>query len=198
MIDKRPDGVLFDWDNTLADGWGSIAEAVNAARAAFSQTPPWTIDEAKRTCTRALRDSFPDWFGADWEKARDIFYDVIHRTHLDRLKATVGADALLRWLDAQGIPLFIVSNKRGDVLRAEVERLGWSGLFRAVIGSTDALIDKPARAPIDLALAGSGLAPETHDLWYVGDKEIDVVCANGARVCWIGLRLCAAQNKCRF
>jgi phosphoglycolate phosphatase len=179
-IEKLPQGVIFDWDNTLADGWECITAAMNAARAAFGQGP-WSEEEAKRYCTRAARESFPEWFGAEWERAKDIFYGVVRAEHLKKLHPMPGAGDLLDWLKGRGIPLFIVSNKRGDVLRAEVGCLGWVGYFKAVMGALDAEIDKPARDPVDLALAASDLRPENHEIWFIGDKEIDVKCARIAR-----------------
>jgi len=180
---RMPSGIIFDWDNTLADGWLSIQAAMNATRAAFGQMPEWSLEEAKRNCTRALRDSFPEWFGADWHRARDIFYEVIHKTHLDCLRAIDGAGDLLDWLHEREMPLFIVSTKRGDVLRDEVSKLGWDRYFLSVVGAMDTEKDKPARDSVDLALKKSALSQRRNEVWFVGDKEIDVVCArNGGCV----------------
>ena len=45
-----------------------------------------------------------------------------------------------------------------------------------MVGATDAKADKPARAAVDLALEGSGVAAGP-DVWLVGDHPIDVECA---------------------
>ena len=117
-----PSAVIFDWDNTLVDNWGTIAEALNAALVADGQQP-WTLEEVKQRAMRALRESFPVWFSDRWEKAREIFYAKFLTIHLDYLQPLPHADALLTDLQAAGIPLFIVSNKRGDVMRREVAHL---------------------------------------------------------------------------
>jgi len=35
----RPHAILFDWDNTLVDSWGTIHEALNAVMVAMDEPP---------------------------------------------------------------------------------------------------------------------------------------------------------------
>ncbi len=174
-----PRAVVFDWDNTLIDNWVLIAAAMNDVRRAFGQEA-WTLDETKRFCTRALRESFPDWYGQDWEKARDIFYQTVEGKHLDVLTVLPHMDEVLAFLHAQGVPLFVVTNKRSDLMKAEAKHLGWDKYFKALYGSFDAPHDKPARDPVDLALAAAGMKADDPSIWFIGDKPIDVTCARNA------------------
>lgn len=173
-----PSVLLFDWDNTLVDNWATIHEALNAALTAMGHAP-WSFDEALARVRESLRDSFPRMFGDRWEEARSIFYETFRRTHLETLKPIAGATEALEALATAGVPMGVVSNKTGDLLRAEVAHLGWDGHFTNVVGAGDASADKPDPAPIRLALAG------THALagpavWYVGDAAIDIACARAA------------------
>ena len=68
---------------------------------------------------------------------------------------------MLRNLAGQGIYLGVVSNKTGDFLRREAERLGWTDLFGSMVGAGDAPLDKPACEPVRLALAAAACRPET-------------------------------------
>ncbi|MDD5585550.1 MAG: HAD family hydrolase [Alphaproteobacteria bacterium] len=174
-----PRAVIFDWDNTLVDVWGVITESINEVRTAFKQDP-WSVPEAKQHCTKALRYSFPEWYGDEWPKARMIFYDRYHQTHLDHLNVMPGAAELMAWLDERKVPAFVVSNKRGDDLRAEAEHLGWTGRFVAIVGSMDAPRDKPERDPVDLALGRAGLKADDPSIWFVGDTHADVECARNS------------------
>jgi hypothetical protein len=72
-----PRAILFDWDNTLVDAWGTIQLALNAALTAMGQSA-WTMEETRVRVRASLRDSFPRMFGDRWPEARDIFY----ATHL--------------------------------------------------------------------------------------------------------------------
>lgn len=174
-----PRAVIFDWDNTLVDSWPAIAEAINSTRAAFG-LDVWTVAEVSARCTRSARESFPEWFGEDWKKAYDFYYRGFDEVRKRRdIQALPGAHDLLRWLKTRSIPAFVVSNKRGDYLRLEAERLQWQGFFISVVGAQDAARDKPAREHVDHALSAGGLAADA-SVWFIGDSETDVRCARNA------------------
>ena len=86
----RPTVLLYDWDNTLVDGWAAITAALNVVFAEFAM-PPWTVDDAKIRVRVALHESFPLMFGARWEHARDLFNASFHGRHLDHLRPMPGA-----------------------------------------------------------------------------------------------------------
>lgn len=174
----RPRAILFDWDNTLVDNWPAIHEALNATLAAMGHAP-WTMAETRSRVRRSLRDSFPEMFGERWTEARTIFYDTFAAVHLERLAPVAGAEETIAWLAREGIYLGVVSNKTGEYLREEARALGWDRFFGRLVGATDAAADKPAAAPVHLALEGSGIAPGRH-VWFVGDGAIDVQCALAA------------------
>ena len=87
-----PQAILFDWDNTLIDGWAAIEAGLNSAFAAFGK-PAWTREQVLANVRKSLRDSFPEHFGAQWERARDIFYEAVRGSHLQVIRplpATIG------------------------------------------------------------------------------------------------------------
>ena len=174
----RPRAVLLDWDDTLVDNWASIHAAMNATLAAMDR-PAWTLEQTRAEARRSLRNSFPELFGGRWEEARDLFYGAFAANHLQFLKPLPGADGLLSGLARAGIYLGVVSNKTGSFLREEAAHLGWTGYFGAIVGATDAAEDKPAPAPVKLALEGSGVAPGP-SVWFVGDGPVDMECAHRA------------------
>lgn len=175
---RRPRAILFDWDNTLVDNWAVIHTALNAALTAMDHTP-WTLAETKRRVRASARDSFPVLFGDRWQEAQTIFYDTFRKAHLEQLREMPGADAMLTELAGAGIYLGVVSNKQGPFLRREAEHLGWSARFGRIVGATDAPRDKPAVEPVDMALGGSGISRGS-EVWFVGDTDIDLVCAVNA------------------
>lgn len=173
----RPRAILFDWDNTLADGWAAIEEGLNAAFRAFGM-PEWDRAMVLANTRRSLRDAFPETFGPDWPRARDIFYATVRARHLEVLSPMPGAEAALAAARAV-CPLAVVSNKQGPLLRAEVAHLSWQGMFCAVIGAGDAAADKPDPAPLRLALAACGVS-DPAEAWYVGDTALDMQAARAA------------------
>jgi phosphoglycolate phosphatase len=175
---RLPRAVLFDWDNTLVDTWPVIHEAMNTTLAAMGQ-PVWRMEETRIRVRRALREAFPPLFGDRWKEARDVFYGRFREIHLERLEILPGAEEVLAGFADRGVFLGVVSNKMGDHLRKEAAHLGWDRYFGQIVGATDALRDKPALEPVEMALRGSGAAPGP-SVWFVGDTEIDMECGHNA------------------
>lgn len=175
---KRPAILLYDWDNTLVDGWAGITAALNAVFTAFDR-PLWTVEDTRNRVRVSLRESFPPMFGDRWEDARDLFYATLTDRHLEHVTPMPGAAEAL----AAGAawPQGVVSNKAGAFLRREVTHLGWDAHFGAVVGAGDARADKPDPAPILMALEQMGAAPSM-DVWYLGDTALDMQAARAAGV----------------
>jgi phosphoglycolate phosphatase len=174
----RPRAVLFDWDNTLVDNWASIQDALNTTLAAMGQEA-WSLAEVRARVRSSARDTFPRHFGARAEEAMRIFYARFAAAHLTTLEALPGADPLLKGLAGEGVYLGVVSNKHGEFLRREAQELRWERHFARLVGAGDAAQDKPAPAPITMALEGSGITAGA-EVWFVGDALIDVECARNA------------------
>jgi len=178
MTRSRPSVLLYDWDNTLIDGWAGITAALNATFSAFGHAL-WTVEDTRNRVRVSLRESFPVMFGDQWERARDIFYDTLTHQHLNHVTPMQGVPEVLQagtpW------PQGVVSNKAGPFLRREVIHLGWSQFFGPVIGAGDAAADKPDPAPIHLALSQLGRTADP-SVWYMGDTMLDMQAARAAGV----------------
>jgi phosphoglycolate phosphatase len=177
MTTRTPRCILWDWDNTLVDGWAAIQQGLNATFRAFAM-PEWDRATVLARVRGSLRDTFPGMFGAEWERARDIFYAEVRACHLQVLTPMPGIEAALEAAAALG-PQGVVSNKGGSLLRAESTHLGWDRHFATLVGAGDAEADKPAAAPILMALAACGVKPGP-DVWYIGDTALDMQAARAA------------------
>jgi phosphoglycolate phosphatase len=187
MILPSPKAVLFDWDNTLVDSWAMIHHAMTATFEALGQRP-WTLEETRLNVRQSARDSFPALFGARAAEATEVFYRSYEADHLTQLRALPGAAEMLHALAAaEDLLLGVVSNKRGHLLRLEAAELGWDRYFDSLVGAADAARDKPAPEVVDFALAGSGIAAGPA-VWFVGDTDIDVLCARNSGCTAILLR----------
>jgi phosphoglycolate phosphatase len=177
-IGPRPTALLYDWDNTLVDAWAGVTAALNVTFDAFG-LPRWTDEDTRQRARLALAPSFQTMFGAEWERARDVFHGAMRDGHLRHVRPMPGAAAALEagrpW--RQGV----VSNKDGPYLRAEVAHLAWTDRFDAIVGAGDAVADKPDAAPILLALARMDVTA-AREVWYLGDAAIDMQAARAAGV----------------
>jgi phosphoglycolate phosphatase len=178
LTQDRPSALLYDWDNTLIDGWAGITAALNAVFVAFGHAL-WTVDDTRNRVRVSLRESFPVMFGDRWEHARDIFYETLTHNHLDHVRPMLGVPDVLE--AGSGWPQGVVSNKAGAFLRKEVVHLGWGRFFGPVVGAGDASADKPSAAPIHLALSRLGLSADA-SVWYMGDTALDMQAARAAGV----------------
>lgn len=173
----RPACVLWDWDNTLVDGWAAIEHGLNVTFRAFGM-PEWDRATVLARVRGSLRDTFPGMFGAEWERARDVFYGAVRSCHLDVLSPMPGAAAAIAAAGRIG-PQGVISNKQGPLLRAEAAHLGWVAHFASLVGAGDAPADKPDPAPFALALGACGVTAGAH-VWYVGDTALDMQAARAA------------------
>lgn len=174
---NAPAAILWDWDNTLVDGWAAIEAGLAATFRAFGMRV-WDRAEVLAKVRGSLRDTFPGMFGADWERARDIFYAEVTARYLAVVAPMPGAAAAIG-AAAQVAPQGVVSNKQGPLLRAEAVHLGWAGRFGALVGAGDAAADKPDPAPMLMALEAMGVRPSSA-VWYVGDTAMDMQAARRA------------------
>lgn len=175
----KPRVILFDWDKTLVDNWDVIVTALNAAFSAMDK-PTMTADEAALKIRKSARETFPEIFGDRSDEALEIFYDSFASNHCNALKPLNGVHDMLSALSRMGMKTGVVSNKSADYLRKEISHLGWDDFFDAVVGAGEAASDKPDPAPIMLALERGSMGQGGRDVWYVGDNEMDMICAHNA------------------
>lgn len=165
--------IFFDWDGTLVNTLGLLSVAHNHVRAELG-FPLWSKEEYTAAMTRSTRELYPILYGERSAEAQVILYDYIKANHLEYLEKMPGAVELLDQIQALGIPMGVVSNKRDDVLVREVEALGWEKYFGVYNGAGVAAQDKPSAVPLfhAMALHPGGVTPE--GFMYVGDTETDL------------------------
>lgn len=173
-----PDAILFDWDNTIVDSWRTSYQAVNNTFAHFGKDP-MTESEFLMVPQTSLKDNLPLLFGDDATEAEHFYYHFYGQIHLKELTILPGVLSLIQTIDAAGIPMAIVSNKTGKMLRTEVDFLNWNRYFEIVVGSRDLEHDKPSPVPALFALDACGVEP-SKKVFFVGDSAVDVACARAS------------------
>lgn len=171
----KPQAVLFDWDNTLVDTWPTIHAALNMTLE-HMQHPLWTLEKVKSNVKRSMRESFPEMFADRWEEAASHYQQSYRSIHLGHLQPLPGAEETLRMLKAKKPFLGIVTNKKSDTLKLELDHLGWRDYFDVLVGAGDAARDKPSCDPAILALKLYSGARGSQ-VWFVGDTAVDLECA---------------------
>src|SRR3954468_17257394 len=85
MLLPAPKAVIFDWDNTLVDTWPIIHAALNATFREW-KLPEWTMEQTTSRVRKSMRDSFPEIFGKEWEKAGAFYQKQYKANHLMKLE----------------------------------------------------------------------------------------------------------------
>ncbi len=176
----KPRAILFDWDNTLVDTWPTIHAALNEMMREMGEEE-WPLEKVKSNVKRSMRDAFPEMFGDSWQDAAKIYQSAYKRIHLENLNPLVQAHEMLSLIREHEVPMGVVSNKRGDNLRKELDHLQWTQRFHVNVGAGDAARDKPHADPLLMALETLKL-PADEQIWFVGDTVVDLECADAAGV----------------
>ena len=171
---------MLDWDNTLADSWKIIHKCLNVAFREMGREE-WTLEEVihgREGIHHSLRESFPRIFGADWEKAKNLYFGAFLDCHLQEISLLPGSLESIKAMAGLDAFIAIVSNKTGIHLRNELEHLGITKYFNAIIGAADAAKDKPFAEPLLLALKHANIEQKDFDkVWMVGDSVTDIEAA---------------------
>jgi len=167
MIKQKFKAVFFDWDNTLVDTWPTLFKATNITLKHFGQAEI-CMEEVKIRARLSSRESFPKLFGNDWKEALDVFYQSINENKKD-IKLYDGTLPLLNSLKKAEQIIAIISNKKGDLLREEIEQFNIPADL--VLGSGDTAFDKPSPEMGLIALEHFKL--NASDVVYIGDSITD-------------------------
>ena len=180
MINKLPQAVIFDWDNTLVDTLGLVQAALNATLLQFGHGSTLSIEEVHAYSRYSSREIFSKIFGDQCDEEVVFYYQKYDELTKGKITPLPGALGLLKLFADQKIYMAIVSNKRGCNLRNEVETLGWTHYFFQIVGSTDCDYDKPSPVCVDRALMNMTSPVDRSRVWFIGDSIADYLCARDA------------------
>ncbi len=191
---RRARLIAFDLDGTLVDSSRDLCTALNRALPRLLPgTPALDLDVVRgfigEGALLLLRRSL-DHVGRPEVAAEDllpVFLDAYRGCLLDTTLPYPGvSEALDALASAPDQPaLAVLTNKPGDLSRALVDGLGWSGRFARVLGSGDGLPRKPDPAGLRWLMTECGAAAGETAL--VGDSRIDVLTGRAAGVFTLGV-----------
>lgn len=185
---RRPGGVIFDLDGTLADSLGDIARAMNRTLRAhgFPEHPvvayrTFVGEGVRRLAERAL----PPGTESIREAFIAAYQEDYGRNLLDQTRLFPGIPEVLDRLQSASIPVAVLSNKPDAATRKLVEALCPHWKFRAVYGERPGVPRKPDPASA-LALADALAAPP-EGVAFVGDTGVDILTARAASMRPVGV-----------
>jgi phosphoglycolate phosphatase len=174
----RPEAIFLDWDGTLVDSFNFLLQAHNHVRAIFSMTP-FTPEQFNEYFGQPRELLYKNLYGKNGTEAKTHFEQFVVKHHLTYLKPMDGAETLIKTINNMKIKTGVVSNKKGEFVRREIEHFGWAAMLPIIVGAGEAPQDKPAADPLLLAMSLAG-AKKPENVWYIGDSETDALCARNA------------------
>ncbi len=178
--------IFWDWDGTLVDSFSFLHAAHNHVRQSFG-FDVFSVEVFERYFGRPREELYNEIYGSDnIEVAKERFESFVIANHHE-IKPMPGAERLLEACEALKLPMGVVTNKKGALVRKEIVHHGWDHHFCVTVGAGEAEADKPSPAPLLLALEQAKLNIQPHEVLFVGDTENDVLCAHhaGAKIAFI-------------
>lgn len=178
---KHYELIVFDWDGTLMDSAGAIAESVQAAACDLGLEPP--SDETARHIIGlglgdALRHALPDLDEGRYENLAERYrHHYLSRDH--ELVLFAGIDALMQELTESGRWLGVATGKSRLGLDRALQHSGLGGRFHAT-RCADECHSKPHPQMLEELMAEFAVSPAT--TLMIGDTTHDLLMAQNAGV----------------
>lgn len=186
MSPSPPLAVALDLDGTLVDSAPDLADAANAllARLGAAPLPAAALTTMLGDGVDVLVERVVDAaFGGaasrpDLDPCIDAFVGIYREALFVRSRVYAGVVAGLAALEAGGVPLCCVTNKRATLTRPLLAEAGLAGYFDLVLCADSAARKKPSPAMLLEASEHLGIDPAA--LVMVGDAVQDVQAARAA------------------
>ena len=174
--------ILFDLDGTLIDSAPDLAGAANAMREARGMEA-LSVAVLRPMVGAGARGMVRLAFGvhpgeAGYEALRTEFLDRYEHASLVHTAVFEAVHPVLAWLDAQGRPWGIVTNKAERFTHRIVEGLGLQQRAAVVVCGDTTPHSKPHPAPLLEAARRAGAS--AGDCVYVGDDARDIQAGHAA------------------
>ena len=171
---------IWDLDGTLLDSYPVIIAAAlkAAADAGIHDEEAYALRIAKQGMLFTYLNDVAERSGMPFKTVRENYRTYTHEMD-DQIVLMDGASETLERLQKAGAAHYVFTH-RGASSEPILERLGILGYFREVVTSVAGFQAKPSGEAVRYLMQKYSLSAE--ETWYVGDRPIDVLCAEDAGV----------------
>ena len=168
--------VVFDWDQTLLNGWALHLKGVEYAARTTKQSVPPEDRVVDLYYSMPFVEHLESLLPMRTPEAVNAYVEFYKRNFRDTSKLFDGAVEALEAIKAAGCLVGLLSDKREEYGVPELRALGISDAFDKVLFMRDDRAHKPD--PQGLSTVCSGLSVPPRETLYVGDSWVDVKCAS--------------------
>jgi HAD superfamily hydrolase (TIGR01509 family) len=191
-MSARPQAVLFDFDGTLWDSETAVYEVMrDLYRGHGHELPIETWSEVVGTL-----DAFDPYVALHELTGAGFELDAVRDDTEERIRAAArdvtlrpGVDAFLRQVDEAGVPRALVSSDTAAWVRTNLEHLGWSGGWAAIV-CADGVVEHSKPKPYLYLTALEALGVPASSAFAVEDSPNGIRAAKAA-----GLRCVCVPNE---
>ncbi|MCG8518503.1 MAG: phosphoglycolate phosphatase [Pseudomonadales bacterium] len=189
-MSRRPSTVLFDLDGTLIDTAPDFIRCLNLLRQQRG-LPALPAEQIRRSVSNGARAMIDVGFGLgpddqDYLEHHSAFLDLYEDGVAEETTLFPGMEELLVWLEGEGIPWGIVTNKPARFTTPLLAALALDDRCAAVVCPDHVSQRKPHPEAILLACRQLNVVPD-HGI-YVGDHRRDIEAGRNAGMTTIAVR----------
>ncbi|MEN8209146.1 MAG: HAD family hydrolase [Candidatus Fermentibacteria bacterium] len=184
------EAVIFDLDGTLIDTLEDICDVVNSVLVSNGM-PGRTIDEVRSAVGRGIEELVRNVIPSDRvtdDSVRDLS-DQTRKLYLEhgsiKTRAYPGVTDLIERLQAEDVPMAVLTNKHQLSAERQVEKYFGGIKFKVVSGDREGYPLKPSVHAVKPVLEKLGALPG--NTLMVGDSDVDMQTAAAAGMMAVGV-----------
>ena len=171
---------IWDLDGTLLDSYLLIVNSLYTIYSEKGVIIPKeeilyeVINESVSTFIRKMEAKY----GIPFDELKDRYSHITHQELLT-ITAMEHSKDILEWLSSQGIKSYVYTH-RGITTETVLKNIGLYDYFTDIVSSLDNFKRKPDPEGLNYLIDKYHL--DKDNTYYVGDRKLDVECANNAHI----------------
>lgn len=171
---------IWDLDGTLLDSYDIIVSCLHQIynEKGFDIDKKEILYDVINESVSAFIKKMEQRFGVPFDDLKDRYSIISHQEKIN-IKAMEHAKEILEILKANNIPNYVFTH-RGVTTESVLKNIGLYDYFDEIVNSLNGFKRKPDPEGINYLLNKYNLSKD--DTYYVGDRPMDIECANNAHI----------------
>ena len=172
--------VIWDLDGTLLDSYGVIVNSlyqIYLEKGVEIDKKEILFDVINESVSYFIKKT-EERFGVSFEDLKDR-YSYISAQEKANIKPMEHAEEILKYLQSKGIANYVFTH-RGQTTESVLKNIGLFSYFDEIVTSLNKFERKPHPWAINYLVDKYHL--DRDNTYYVGDRSIDIKCANNAHI----------------
>ena len=172
--------LIWDLDGTLLDSYGVIVDSLHQIylEKGIEIDKKEILFDVINESVSAFIKKMEERFGVPFDALKDRYSYISGKEKLN-IKAMKHAKEILEYLQSKGIKNYVFTH-RGVTTETVLKNIGLYDYFDEIVNSQSGFKRKPSPDGLNYLIDKYSLDKER--TYYVGDRPIDIACANNAHI----------------